>query len=273
MKKSLRAYAAITVLAISWGTIPIIIKTSEISPLSLVGIRTFIGSIFLSLFFINKKVDYRALVKPGIILGPLLALHWATMFESIERNSVAVGIGLVFSYPIFVLLIEGLRGKRLTIIQTFIIIIGFEIGTIDSVSGAVLGIISAVSLSLLITIGEHYTNQFGGLNIAFAQLLSAGLVMFYFTVPGFTWMIENIFVSLFLGIFLTAIGLTTYWYVVKIIKPLSVSTITYLEPTSGVILGIIILDEIISLNQLIGFTLILFVGISQIIYDSKIKSI
>ena len=280
MKKSLRAYAAITVLAISWGTIPIIIKTSEISPLSLVGIRTFIGSIFLSLFFINKKVDYRALVKPGIILGPLLALHWATMFESIERNSVAVGIGLVFSYPIFVLLIEGLRGKRLTIIQTFIIIIGFiglivllEIGTIDSVSGAVLGIISAISLSLLITIGEHYTSQFGGLNIAFAQLLSAGLVMFYFTVPGLPWMIENIAVSLFLGIFLTAIGLTTYWYVVKIIKPLSVSTITYLEPTSGVILGIIILDEIISLNQLIGFTLILFVGISQIIYDSKIKSI
>ena len=177
-------------------------------------------------------------------------------------------------------MIEGVRGKRLTIIQTFIIIIGFiglivllEIGTIDSVSGVVLGIISAVSLSLLITIGEHYTNQFGGLNIAFAQLLSAGLVMFYFTVPGFTWMIENIFVSLFLGIFLTAIGLTTYWYVVKIIKPLSVSTITYLEPTSGVILGIIILDEIISLNQLIGFSLILFVGISQIVYDSKIKSI
>lgn len=280
MKKSLRAYAAITVLAVSWGTIPIIIKTSDINPLSLVGIRTFIGSIFLSLFFINKKINYKALIKPGIILGPLLAIHWATMFESIERNSVAVGIGLVFSYPIFVLLIEGIRGKQLTIIQTFLIIVGFiglivllEIGSIDSVSGVIFGIISAISLSFLITIGEHYTNEFGGLNIAFAQLLSAGLVMFYFTIPGFPWMMENLAISLFLGIFLTAIGLTTYWYVVKIIKPLSVSTITYLEPTSGVILGIVILDEIISLNQLIGFTLILFVGISQIIYDSKIKSI
>lgn len=280
MKKSLRAYAAITVLAVSWGTIPIIIKTSDINPLSLVGIRTFIGSIFLSLFFINKKINYKALIKPGIILGPLLAIHWATMFESIERNSVAVGIGLVFSYPIFVLLIEGIRGKQLTIIQTFLIVVGFiglivllEIGSIDSVSGAIFGIISAISLSFLITIGEHYTNEFGGLNIAFAQLLSAGLVMFYFTIPGFPWMMENLAISLFLGIFLTAIGLTTYWYVVKIIKPLSVSTITYLEPTSGVILGIVILDEIISLNQLIGFTLILFVGISQIIYDSKIKSI
>tara|TARA_B100001564_G_C20626389_1_gene664907 strand:+ start:454 stop:1296 length:843 start_codon:yes stop_codon:yes gene_type:complete len=280
VKKSLRAYAAITVLAVSWGTIPIIIKTSDINPLSLVGIRTFIGSIFLSLFFINKKINYKALIKPGIILGPLLAIHWATMFESIERNSVAVGIGLVFSYPIFVLLIEGIRGKQLTIIQTFLIVVGFiglivllEIGSIDSVSGVIFGIISAISLSFLITIGEHYTNEFGGLNIAFAQLLSAGLVMFYFTIPGFPWMLENLAISLFLGIFLTAIGLTTYWYVVKIIKPLSVSTITYLEPTSGVILGIVILDEIISLNQLIGFTLILFVGISQIIYDSKIKSI
>ena len=280
MKKSLRAYAAITVLAVSWGTIPIIIKTSDINPLSLVGIRTFIGSIFLSLFFINKKINYKALIKPGIILGPLLAIHWATMFESIERNSVAVGIGLVFSYPIFVLLIEGIRGKQLTIIQTFLIVVGFiglivllEIGSIDSVSGVIFGIISAISLSFLITIGEHYTNEFGGLNIAFAQLLSAGLIMFYFTIPGFPWMLENLAISLFLGIFLTAIGLTTYWYVVKIIKPLSVSTITYLEPTSGVILGIVILDEIISLNQLIGFTLILFVGISQIIYDSKIKSI
>tara|TARA_X000001036_G_scaffold269744_1_gene250440 strand:+ start:2518 stop:3360 length:843 start_codon:yes stop_codon:yes gene_type:complete len=280
VKKSLRAYAAITVLAVSWGTIPIIIKTSDINPLSLVGIRTFIGSIFLSLFFINKKINYKALIKPGIILGPLLAIHWATMFESIERNSVAVGIGLVFSYPIFVLLIEGIRGKQLTIIQTFLIIVGFiglivllEIGSIDSVSGVIFGIISAISLSFLITIGEHYTNELGGLNIAFAQLLSAGLVMFYFTIPGFPWMLENLAISLFLGIFLTAIGLTTYWYVVKIIKPLSVSTITYLEPTSGVILGLVILDEIISLNQLIGFTLILFVGISQIIYDSKIKSI
>ena len=79
-------------------------------------------------------------------------------------------------------------------------------------------ILSAISLSFLITIGEYYTSEFGGLNIAFAQLISAGFVMLYFTTQGFGWMIENIGISLFLGIFLTAIGLTTYWYVVKIIK-------------------------------------------------------
>ena len=201
------------------------------------------------------------------------------MFESIDRNSVAVGIGLVFSYPIFVLIIERIRGKKLTIIQILIILIGFsgliillEVRSINSISGLIFGILSAISLSFLITIGEYYTSEFGGLNIAFAQLISAGFVMLYFTTQGFGWMIENIGISLFLGIFLTAIGLTTYWYVVKIIKPLSVSTITYLEPTSGVILGIILLDEIISLSQLIGFVLIIFVGMSQVIYDSRINS-
>jgi drug/metabolite transporter (DMT)-like permease len=275
----LRAYLAITVLAVSWGTIPLIIKTSEISSISLVGIRTFIGSIFLSLFVIRKGLNIKDLIKPGLILGPLLAIHWVTMFESIELNSVTVGIGSVFSYPIFVLIIERIRGKTLSIKQVLIIIFGFlglmillDVKYIDSLTGVFYGILSAISLALIITIGEKYSTELGGLKVAFIQLLVAGVCLFYFTIEGYQWMISNIFVSLFLGIFLTAIGLSTYWYVVKIIKPLSVSTITYLEPTTGVILGVLILNENIRLNQVVGFLIILFVGILQVITDSKSKN-
>jgi len=274
----LRAYLAITVLAVSWGTIPLIIKTSEISSISLVGIRTFIGSIFLSLFVIRKGLNIKDLIKPGLILGPLLAIHWVTMFESIELNSVTVGIGSVFSYPIFVLIIERIRGKTLSIKQVLIIIFGFlglmillDVKYIDSLTGVFYGILSAISLALIITIGEKYSTELGGLKVAFIQLLVAGVCLFYFTIEGYQWMISNIFVSLFLGVFLTAIGLSTYWYVVKIIKPLSVSTITYLEPTTGVILGVLILNENIRLNQVVGFLIILFVGILQVITDSKSK--
>ncbi len=279
MNQVLRAYLAITVLAVSWGTIPLIIKTSEISSISLVGIRTFIGSIFLSLFVIRKGLNIKDLIKPGLILGPLLAIHWVTMFESIELNSVTVGIGSVFSYPIFVLIIERIRGKTLSIKQVLIIIFGFlglmillDVKYIDSLTGVFYGILSAISLALIITIGEKYSTELGGLKVAFIQLLVAGVCLFYFTIEGYQWMISNIFVSLFLGVFLTAIGLSTYWYVVKIIKPLSVSTITYLEPTTGVILGVLILNENIRLNQVVGFLIILFVGILQVITDSKSKN-
>ena len=279
MNQVLRAYLAITVLAVSWGTIPLIIKTSEISSISLVGIRTFIGSIFLSLFVLRKGLNIKDLIKPGLILGPLLAIHWVTMFESIELNSVTVGIGSVFSYPIFVLIIERIRGKTLSIKQVLIIIFGFlglmillDVKYIDSLTGVFYGILSAISLALIITIGEKYSTELGGLKVAFIQLLVAGVCLFYFTIEGYQWMISNIFVSLFLGVFLTAIGLSTYWYVVKIIKPLSVSTITYLEPTTGVILGVLILNENIRLNQVVGFLIILFVGILQVITDSKSKN-
>ncbi len=279
MNKAFKAYLAITVLAVSWGTIPLIIKTSEISSISLVGIRTFIGSIFLSLFVIRKGLPIKDLIKPGLILGPLLAIHWVTMFESIELNSVTVGIGTVFSYPIFVLIIEKIRGKILSINQVLIIIFGFigliillDINYIDSVLGVFYGILSAISLSLIITIGEKYATKLGGLKVAFTQLLVAGICLIYFTIEGYKWMTSNIGISLFLGVFLTAIGLSTYWYVVKIIKPISVSTITYLEPTTGVILGVLILNENIRVNQLIGFFIILAVGILQVINDSKSKS-
>ena len=280
MNQVLRAYLAITVLAVSWGTIPLIIKTSEISSISLVGIRTFIGSIFLSLFVLRKGLNIKDLIKPGLILGPLLAIHWVTMFESVELNSVTVGIGSVFSYPIFVLIIERIRGKTLSIKQVLIIIFGFlglmillDVKYIDSLTGVFYGILSAISLALIITIGEKHSTELGGLKVAFIQLLVAGVCLFYFTIEGYQWMISNIFVSLFLGVFLTAIGLSTYWYVVKIIKPLSVSTITYLEPTTGVILGVLILNENIRLNQVVGFLIILFVGILQVVTDSKSKNL
>jgi len=274
----LRAYLAITVLAVSWGTIPLIIRTSEISSISLVGIRTFIGSIFLGIILLKKGLNFKELIKPGLILGPLLALHWVTMFESIELNSVAVGIGLVFSYPIFVIFIEYGRGTKPQRYQIYLILSGFfglylllDVFNIKSASGVVYGLISSISLAFIITIGERYSSKLGGLKVAFSQLIIAALILIKFTLNEWNWMFSNILVSLFLGLFLTALGLTTYWYVVKVIKPLAVSTITYLEPVTGVVLGSIILNEALEIKQILGFLIVLVVGILQVYFDSKIK--
>ena len=187
MNPTTKAYSGIILLAISWGTIPLIIRTSDIDSLSLVGIRTLLGSLFLSFFIIKKGLNFKELLRPGIILGPLLAIHWVTMFESIELNSIAVGIGLIFSYPIFLLLFEYLKGTQLTLFQVLLILLGFlgvylllEIDSINSIEGVIYGIISAISLALIITIGEKFSNSLGGLNVAFAQLVFAAIILFYF---------------------------------------------------------------------------------------------
>jgi drug/metabolite transporter (DMT)-like permease len=278
MNSTTKAYSGIILLAISWGTIPLIIRTSDISSIGLVGIRTFLGTIFLSTLLIRKDFNLKELAKPGLILGPLLAVHWVTMFESIELNSIAVGIGLIFSYPLFVLLIEFLRGNKPRVYQIVLIFLGFfglynllDISNIKSFEGVVYGLISAISLSLIITIGESYSSKLGGLKVAFAQLSVAALILISFTFESRYWLSENIAVSIFLGFFLTGLGLMTYWYVVKIIKPIAVSTISYLEPVTGVVLGAILLNETLTSRQLIGFILVVLVGIGQIYFDSKIK--
>ena len=278
MNQVLRAYLAITVLAVSWGTIPLIIRTSEINSNSLVGVRTFIGSIFLGLILLKKDVSIKELIKPGLILGPLLAIHWVTMFESIELNSVAVGIGLVFSYPIFVIFIEYARGTKLQSYQILLILSGFlglylllDLVDVKSITGIIYGLMSAVSLAFIITIGERYSSKLGGLKVAFSQLIVAAFILIKFTFDSWNWMISNILISLFLGLFLTALGLTTYWYVVKVIKPLAVSTITYLEPVTGVVLGALILNENLEIKQIIGFSIVLLVGVLQVYLDSKVN--
>ena len=276
MNLKLRAYFLISLLAISWGTIPLIIRTSDISPLSLVGIRTFLGSIFLLLFVLKQRGITRKLFNSGFVLGPLLAVHWSTMFKSIELNSVAVGIGLVFSYPIFVILLEILRGQKVGRAQILIIFTGFfglffllDISTIASPMGVLYGIISAITLAILIIYGSEKSKEYGGLNVAFIQVIFEAVCLSPFTVSGFGWMLENLMGSLLLGFFLTGVGLATYWYVVKIITPLSIGTITYLEPVTGVIIGTLILNESLKGFQYFGFGLVIIAGIAQVYLDSK----
>ena len=82
-------------------------------------------------------------------------------------------------------------------------------------------------------------------------------------------MLDNLLVSAFLGFFLTGIGLTTYWYVIKFIPPVSIGTITYLEPVTGVIIGAMILNESLRVSQYVGFAIVLLIGIAQVIFDTK----
>lgn len=279
MNSKLRAYFLISLLAISWGTIPLIIRTSDVSSLSLVGIRTFLGTIFLFLFVVTRGGIKKELVRSGFILGPLLAVHWSTMFKSIELNTVAVGIGLVFSYPIFIILFEILRGQKVRRHQVLIILTGFlglflllDLSTISSMVGVFYGIISAVTLAILIIYGSEKSKEFGGLNVAFIQVLFAAVCLSPFTFTGFSWMVDNLAVSIFLGFFLTGVGLATYWYVVKIITPLSIGTITYLEPVTGVIIGALILNENLQNVQYAGFLLVISAGVVQVYLDSKYTS-
>lgn len=272
MAQSRRAYLSIFFISILWGTIPLIIKNTEISSIALVGVRTFIGAVVLFLFIEKKLDNFNQLMKHGIVLGPLLAIHWATMFESINLNSVAVGIGLVFTYPLFIILLKLFMGNSVSRIQFYLVIFGFfgvylllDVDRISSSAGVLYGLLSALTLALLIIYGEPVSKELGGLNVAFSQVFVAALCLSPFTFNNVNWILNNLLVSFFLGGVLTGLGLVIYWHSLKIITPLAIGTITYTEPLTGVFLSSLLLGESLALTQYIGFAIVLSVGIIQVL--------
>jgi drug/metabolite transporter (DMT)-like permease len=270
--QSRRAYLSIFFISILWGTIPLIIKNTEITSIALVGVRTFIGAVVLFLFIEKKLDNFNQLIKHGIVLGPLLAIHWATMFESINLNSVAVGIGLVFTYPLFIILLKLFMGNSVSRIQFYLVIFGFfgvylllDVDRISSSAGVIYGLLSAFTLALLIIYGEPVSKELGGLNVAFSQVFVAALCLSPFTFNNVNWIFNNLLISFFLGGVLTGLGLVIYWHSLKIITPLAVGTITYTEPLTGVFLSSLLLGESLALTQYIGFAIVLSVGIIQVL--------
>ena len=58
-------------------------------------------------------------------------------------------------------------------------------------------------------------------------------------------------------------------FLIKFIPPVSIGTITYLEPVTGVIIGAMILNESLRVSQYVGFVIVLLIGIAQVIFDTK----
>ena len=56
--------------------------------------------------------------------------------------------------------------------------------------GVLYGIISAITLAILIIYGSEKSKEYGGLNVAFIQVIFAAVCLSPFTVSGFGWMLE-----------------------------------------------------------------------------------
>ena len=142
-------------------------------------------------------------------------------------------------------------------------------GKIVSLLGVVYGLISALTIAILILYGAPMSLRLGGLNVAFSQVLIAALCLSPFTFQNIDWMLDNLAKSLFLGGVLTGLGLAIYWFSVKILDPLAVGTITYIEPLTGVVLSSFLLSEALTSSQYGGFLLVILVGVLQVYSDTK----
>lgn len=267
---------------ILFGLAGLIGKLVNVEPLLIVFFRTTLAFIvlFLVLKFQSIKLGLGSWQKYlyFLLIGFTLAIHWLSFFMAIKTANVAIGLLGFSSYPLFVTFLEPIVFKQkvkkedifiATLITIGLLIISpaFDLQN-NFFLGLILGLISALTFSILSILIKLKANTYSSMQIAFYQNFFASV----FLLPVLLMTNSSLEISkhdlaylLFLGIFCTAIAHTLYVASLSKLKAFTVSAITSLEAVYGILFSYIFLSEIPEIRQLLGGGLIVFSSVlSQI---------
>ena len=220
---------------------------------------------------LKRKQDYL----PLGLMGVLLAIHWATFFESVQVSTVAICLVSYSTFPFFTVFLEPLffqerlsrRGVVLAVIAlagVALVIPEWKLGNSITL-GVFWGVLSGVSFALLSVLNRKYVRTYSSLKVAFYQ----DLVAFLLLLP--LWFIlrpsptaSDWGLLILLGVVFTAFSHTLFINGLKEVPARTASIIATLEPVYGVIAAAILLGEAPGLRVLAGGALI----ISAMIYAS-----
>jgi drug/metabolite transporter (DMT)-like permease len=247
-------------------------KWLTFSPFLIVLGRVFFASLALFLVFFFSRQGLK--VSPAsnyaifILLGFILAVHWVAFFQSIQISTVAVGLLSYSSFPVFTAFLEPLLFKEkieistllyalLCVLGIFLIIPRFDLS--DTVyQGVLWGLFAGFTFSILTILNRKLSQRYSSLLITFYQDLWATLFLlpFFFIIrPHLDG--RDILLLLILGIFCTALSHSLFIKGMRLIKAQTAAIISSLEPVYGIIMALIILNEVPSLRTVLGGLVIL----------------
>ncbi len=282
MQEKNKDLIAIHFSVLLFGVSGIFGKLLDLHPIIIVLGRVFFASLFLFflLFYLKLKIklhrkkDYLFLA----FLGIILAFHWIAFFQAIQLSTVAIGLITFSTFPVFTTFLEPLFFKEkikpfniILAIITFggvaIIIPDFEFSH-HFTQGALWGIASGFSFSILAILNRKYVQNYSSFVIAFYQDFWAMIVLLpflFFLQPVFQ--IRDILLLLLLGIVFTAIAHSLFIKALSSLKAQTASIIASLEPVYGIVFAIILINEIPSLRTLAGGLIILGAAFYSTIYS------
>lgn len=253
-------YTILILGGISFGTAAIFIKLSNLTPGAIAFLRFLIAGLILSL----GKIDIRKIIR-YLPLGFLLSLHMILFIESVYKTTIIDATVLVSTSPFFTILLSPLSKFKTEKIDILIAIMGF-LGIIimnypiptGYLIGNLLALISAFTIALYTTLLSKKDNE-KPLELTSSIYLASS----FFSLPLFIYQgigeLSVISILSLLGLIFipTLIGHTSIIYASGKVKPQYIETIGLLEPVVATLLAIPIFNQIPSIQEIIGSTLII----------------
>lgn len=204
--------------------------------------------------------------------GFFLALHFALWFESLKFTSIASSTVLVSTEAIFAALgfIWLFKGKIskigiLSIAMTFsgsvLIAMNDFHGGKAILYGDMLALIGAIMVAIYTLIGKRQRDHLSTTVYTFitycACFLSLLLLSFATNTPLYGYGLKEVMLGLLLGISCTLLGHSVFSWCLKYLSPSLVSSSKLLEPVFASILAFFIYQELPSILQIIGSTVVI----------------
>ncbi len=278
-------YAAILLLA-SNGYFA---KGISIDVLDITAYRSIIAGLALLLFLAIKRQKMR-LLSPShyplsIGLGLLLGIHWITFFYSMRISTVALGMTVLYTYPIITVFLEKLLFNKAVRLYDVVVAIAVLIGvglmaTAENgleggnIEGILVGLLSALCFACRNVTQQHYMKGYPAYLTIFYQVLVIGVVFLPWVDVGAIKLLEqssdDVLKLVLLGVVFTALPHSLLANSLRTISAKSVALIGCLQPVIGTVIAFILINDQPSIQVLVGAVIVLIGAVSETIKPQRV---
>jgi drug/metabolite transporter (DMT)-like permease len=265
-------------VAIGWGTVGVMVRWSGLPTVVVVAGRVWLAAATLGvLLLLRRRAGDTAPilpVAPWIAMGSgvLLAVHWLALVAAQKQTPIGTVLLITYVSPVLVALLARPLLGEVVPPRTFAALGLAMIGTIFLVEpwrgasmgrGIALSLLAGVSLAALTLASKRLASTYGGLRLAFVQMVVAGIVVVPAAVgakwgdPSWSWAWLVV-----LGIVASGLAAAVYLECLARLPIGTAGVLTYLEPVSAVLFGWWALAESPSARTLVGGALILIAGVT-----------
>lgn len=271
-------YFRISLAAIIWGSLGVIVRVIDLPVLVLVFGRVFFAAVTVLVFIVVRQRIGTLFVGSNIYLlifmGILLALNWTSFFFSVKLTSIANAVLITYTAPILVAFLAprflNEQIERITIIALFVSLIGAAL--IASPSAIALSrndligigwaIVSSITYAILVILAKPLTERVSvPIMIFYEELACAAVLSPAIFVLDFTIDATLMLILFVLGAVHTAFAAGLYLSGLRQVKAHQVGVFTYLDPVSAIAFAALFLGEIPGATTITGGALIIVSGL------------
>ncbi len=257
-----------------FGTVGIFVKYINMPSGIIAMVRGLVGMVIIIavMLLTRQKVNFKAIKSKLFLLilsGAVMGFNWILLFESYRYTSVAVATVCYYMAPIFVIIAspfilkETLGAKKLICVAVALLGSVLVSGVLKTGFSGLRGIflaLGAAALYATVVLINKFLSELSAYEKTAIQLGSAGLTVAPYALLSagdITVTPTSLLLLAFVGIVHTGLTYTLYFGAIPKIKAQTVAILSYIDPSSAVLLSAIILKEKISAFEIIGAVLII----------------